>query len=204
MRKNNNDPGPQSLLYRELGSTCIILLITAGSALLIDLLNWNEILHYRRQYVFEGQWWRLWSSHFTHSNRIHLWLNLGALLAMGLYARNTLSVSQWLLSLAICTTVVGLCLLVLPPWAGWYTGLSGVLHGLMVVIAIRVWVLRHEFSAVLVLAGLAVKISWEQFSGTDTATAQLIASPVYTISHLYGIVGGLLTVPFMKLLPRST
>jgi len=68
-------------------------------------------------------------------------------------------------------------------------GLSGVLHGLMLVGGFG---LIRSASPIgyLLLAGLAAKLLWEQLSGPLPFSESTSGGPVLVEAHLYGTIGG--------------
>jgi len=73
-------------------------------------------------------WWQLWTAHFVHLDAAHLLLDAGA-------AALILSRLRRLHALLWMPPVVGIAVLVTRPDLASYAGLSGVLHGLAVLLA---------------------------------------------------------------------
>ena len=72
-----------------------------------------------------------------------------------------------------------------------YAGLSGVLHGMFTAIAIVHLLYRKErMFASLVLFLILGKLIWENTFG-ESATAELIGSPVLVEAHLLGVIWGI-------------
>ena len=72
----------------------------------------------------------------------------------------------------------------------WYAGLSGVLHGLFAWGAVRD-IRTQTKGGWLLLAGLTVKIGWEQYYGGAASSAALIGARVAIEAHFIGAVSGL-------------
>lgn len=159
--------------------------MTAISALfqlpyLQSLVIWNGEL------IQNGQWWRILSGNMTHTNTIHLTMNIAALWIIAyLFTPSTKNLLGTLISLSI---IVGLGLLFTN--LGSYAGLSGVLHGLFTYYALSE-ALRGRKSSWLLVVGGIVKVAHEQFYGASSNTAELISAEVATQSHLIGGIAGL-------------
>lgn len=172
------------------------LAVVAGLLLagLIILLFGDEariLLRYDRAGIAEGEWWRLASGHLAHLGMSHGVMNLLALAVLGGLFGDLLSAKDWVLGCVVSAAVISLGLWWLEPQVRWYVGLSGVLHGLIVLGAIALW-LNGERIGVGLLVGVAAKLGWEQFMGPLPFTEAAAGGPVLVASHLYGAGGGLL------------
>ncbi|WP_217519191.1 rhombosortase [Vibrio metschnikovii] len=136
--------------------------------------------------IERGQWWRILTGNFTHTNFAHLGMNLAGL---------------WVIVFLFMPSIRLLCfaLAVLSLWVGisiffsdmtLYVGLSGVLHGLFAYFALQEWLHGRRSSLWLVL-GVIAKVAWEQWFGASMMTAELIQARVATEAHLAGALGGL-------------
>jgi hypothetical protein len=74
---------------------------------------------------------------------------------------------------------------------GWCVGLSGVLHGLMVV-GFGAWILAGERWAIGLLAVVIGKMAWEQAGGSMPWESGMAGGRVITDAHVWGAVGGAL------------
>ncbi len=70
-----------------------------------------------------------------------------------------------------------------------YVGLSGTLHGLFGLFALREALNGRKSSWLLVL-GLVAKIAWEQLVGPSSTTGELINARVAIEAHLAGAIAG--------------
>ncbi|MFV0448763.1 MAG: rhombosortase [Vibrio sp.] len=137
--------------------------------------------------ITNGQWWRIVTGNFTHTNFAHLLMNLLGLWAIGYlfrpkpryFARLTLLISTW----------IGLSLLLTNMSS--YVGLSGTLHGLFAFYALKE-ALEGRKSSWLLVIGVMLKVVGEQLFGASTSTAELIGARVATEAHLSGLIIGLL------------
>lgn len=171
----------------------------AISMLLAALLpeNWQLALHYQRSALEQGQLWRAISGHLLHANHWHLLLNLaGLLLALLLHGRY-LSARQLLLQWLVFTLAISALLYLFSAHIYSYVGLSGVLHAMLTLGAIKD-VQQAERSGYLLLAGLLVKVGYEQWQGPDAELASLIGADVAIDAHLYGVLTGVLLALALK------
>jgi rhomboid family GlyGly-CTERM serine protease len=157
------------------------------AALLAQAFGSLEVLRLERGLWLE-QPWRLVTGQLMHLGWSHLAMNLVGLAIVWLILDRHLSARQWWLTVLICGVGVNLGLLVFSPTVDWYVGLSGVLHGLLAAGALAG--LKRQPTLVLLLIGLTAKLAWEQFTGQDPGTAQLIGGAVIVDAHLYGAVAG--------------
>ena len=154
-------------------------------------LNASSRLAYNRSAIFEaGQYWRLLTAHLVHTNFAHALLNLAAWLFVFWLAKNHLSIQQWEIGFLLCAVGVDIGLWWCSPNVQWYVGLSGLLHGLLVLSVLMVW--RYERAPIfLVLPGMAVKLLWEQTQGA-LPSSNIIGHPVIVDAHLFGALSGVL------------
>ncbi|WP_406667962.1 rhombosortase [Gallaecimonas sp. GXIMD1310] len=167
-----------------------VSLILLAALLMLLPPHYAELLQYQREAILHGQLWRLLSGDFLHTNAWHLAMNCGGVVAIAwLHGRYYDFFGWWLrvLYLALASSVI---LLLAFPDLHWYLGLSGLLHGLIVIGAgedIR----RGEKTGYLLLLGVAAKVTWEQWHGPSAQIAALINAPVATQAHLAGAVAAL-------------
>lgn len=141
---------------------------------------------YLRAAVDAGQWWRLVSGAFVHTNAAHWALDVGALLL--LLALATPASRPRLLAavpLLAVTVMLGEHLLARHAWA---VGLSGPLHGIAVLLAADRT--QEPVTRLLGLAAVAkalVELAW----GPAAGSAELIGAPVLVSQHLLGVGAGL-------------
>ncbi len=146
---------------------------------------------FEQEAIANGEYWRLLTGHFLHTNNIHLVLNwIGIVLLWGLhgdYYQAKYYLAQFLVFALGCSA--GLYLF--NPDLGWYVGLSGALHGMFVYGAIQDIKVRLN-TGWLLLVGVAIKLYFEQTQGASESLGQWIEANVAVDSHLYGAVSGLL------------
>ena len=178
---------------RAIGQWLALLLFIAP-ALLVPYIA-EELPRYERQAILDGQWWLLFSGHFTHITTSHLWLNLAAWILLWMYAQGRVPLYLWVIAAVVCSASTGLGLLLFNPEIQWYVGLSGVLHGMLAVVAICCWQQGRDWTAPLLLGAAVIKLVAEQLHGPLPGTSDLAGVPVVTDAHLYGFAGGLLLFP---------
>ena len=118
----------------------------------------------------------------THESVLHL---LAMLLHAGCFSSRQLAL-YWLL----CALAISMLLYVGSEQIHIYVGLSGLLHAMLTLGALKDIQLKIN-TGWLLLAGLIVKVSWEQWHGPDEDLAKLINASVATDAHLYGVVSAL-------------
>lgn len=191
---------PLMLLRRYHVPYLLLALVLVLLSLLPDSLQ--QLLQYQRNAIGSGQLWRLFSGHLLHSNYWHLLMNLaGLLLAMLLhshYYRPAVLYRQW----ALCALLISVALYMYSPDIAIYVGLSGLLHSMLTLGALRDIQLKMR-SGWLLLVGLCIKVGWEQWQGPDAQLAELIAASVAIDAHLYGVIAGLIVGLAAALLKRD-
>ncbi len=150
-----------------------------------------------------GEFWRVLTTNFLHSNGIHLALNCGGIVLIWLaHAEHYSHKTYWSL-LIFCSLAVGSGMLVFEPYTS-YVGLSGALHGMIAWGAVKD-AEKGWLSGWLILGGVIAKVANENMSGASEQIASLINTQVAVESHLYGLIAGLIAaIPaFISILRRS-
>ena len=174
----------------RLWSAVTALLLLAA---ILQISGLAPMLRYSRDAIAAGELWRLITAHLVHLGAAHFALNaMGTVLAAALVGAQLRPLAWGWVWLACALSVSG-GLWWLQPEIGWYVGMSGVLHGLIVAGAVTgLGDYRERLFAAAVLVAIAAKLGWEQWSGAMPGTAALAGGSVITEAHLYGAVGGLL------------
>ena len=152
-------------------------------------------LRFDRAAIEGAEWWRVLSGHFVHLGWRHLGLNAFGLLLVWLLVGRAFSPTRWALLLVLITAGTSAGLWWLSPQVGWYVGLSGLLHGLLV--AGLVGQLRHSaVESVFLLVAVAAKLALEHWSGPLPGSEAAAGGSVVTEAHLYGaMVGACVALP---------
>ncbi len=164
--------------------------------LVVVFLSWLEPLSsdwlmYDRELIERGQIWRLFSAHFVHLSTTHMLGNAMGIILLGYIAGKHLNNTLGLVLLLWCVLVVGLGLYWYADYLQRYVGLSGVLHGLLLVAPFisryYSWRVACAFLIVIVL-----KVVWEQSPFyDDMALLGMIGGRVEANAHLLGVLAGL-------------
>ncbi|QUM80466.1 rhombosortase [Moritella sp. 5] len=179
-------------------------LILGLLCLIIYALSTENItaLDYNRELIIDGELWRLITGNFNHTNIYHVLLNVCALAVIsGLHYRYY-SATVYLSLILILSIGVGAGIFLLSPSTHLYVGLSGILHGIIIVGAI-IDVTKQYYSGYILIAGTIIKIINEQFFNSPIEMSKLIQAQVLTEAHLYGLVTGLIIAPLFVYLNKK-
>lgn len=179
-----------------------LALAIAALCLTVQVSGLANAWRFDRSLIDTGAWWLLLSGNFAHLGAGHLTMNLAGLALVVALVWERFGALEWSVLVLGCSLVVGLGLWRLNPEIGWYVGFSGTLHGLIVAGALadlRVW----PRSAAALLAGIAAKLTWEQFGGALPGSESLAGGHVVVDSHLYGAIAGAVLGGLLLLLRRS-
>jgi rhomboid family GlyGly-CTERM serine protease len=161
--------------------------------------SWRPGLIYERGAVEQGEWWRLWTGNIVHFSASHLGWNLLVLVPAGAWVERLTPWRTRILLLA-GPGFIGAMLLAADPTLLRYAGLSGVVAGVLALLAFTQLAARREdrFFWVAVLLLLAGKIAIEAF-GTRPLFARWEDAAIYTVplAHFMG-VGAALLVHFTR------
>lgn len=177
------------LLLIAVSVTCLALQFEP----MASLVNWHRYL------ILDGQWWRILSGNFTHTNFAHLGMNLGGFWIISYIFKPS---EKELLALLL-TIGVSVGLLNFLSDMNGYVGLSGLLHGLFAYFALQESLNGRKSSWLLVL-GVIAKVTWEMTVGASQSTSDLINARVAVEAHLFGVVSGFALALFYKLAANYT
>lgn len=162
------------------------LALTALSLSLTELAFYNS--YFDRQLIWQGQYWRLLSGHFTHTSLSHMgWDLIAFTLAVGYVEQRSRTLA--LICLTAGTLSVNLLLLSPVAEVGRYAGLSGMLFAPLTIALVHFAVTRGTPEAWLPALICLIKLVMEQVSGT--ALLSQSPWPPYTAAHIAGTAGGL-------------
>ncbi|WP_035025386.1 rhombosortase [Enterovibrio calviensis] len=148
----------------------------------------HQALVWDRLEIQAGQWWRIVTGNLTHTNAIHMMMNLAALFVLVWLHRVYYSSRALIMMFASMMVVIGLVMFMSP--FDWYAGLSGVLHGLFVFGVVRD-IQNKVPLGWLMLGGVTLKLLYEAYTGGDSMTAELIEAGVAYQAHWAGAAVGL-------------
>lgn len=153
--------------------------------------NLGELFRYERAAVLQGELWRLVSGHLVHAGLAHWLMNMVALGLMCLLFPTVLCGLRAVLLLFSLCLMTSLGLMLFYPQLGWFVGLSGVLHGVFAVGALRL--LGTERLYGLLLLGLLVsKLGFEQMYGAVPGSRSITGVDVVVEAHLAGALSGVI------------
>lgn len=177
------------LRWHILGLTSLLLVLGLAH-------EWvNPWLRYDREAIEGGQLWRLVTCHLVHMNAWHMAMNLTGFLLCWFFFTDLMTRRMLWTWLAASAPVVGLAFFFLDPDMNRYVGLSGLLHGLLVLLLVSGWRGNPILHSV-VLAVIAGRMVWEQMPGYDVDYLRgFIDGSVYVNAHLYGGIAGLCLSP---------
>ncbi len=152
---------------------------------------WQADFIYTRKAMELGQWWRIITSQFVHTNWAHYLLNMGSLGLLGLLFYTTLSVRTFTISLFLLVVSVGTCLHIFITSLYWYAGLSGALYGLYVIAAYSSLKKKDYFMGVSVGILVIGKVAADHYFGAVHDNSSLIEANVVTEAHNFGVFSAL-------------
>jgi rhomboid family GlyGly-CTERM serine protease len=153
-----------------------------------------------RTAIAQGEWWRLLTGHWVHSDDSHALWNIAALVLLGLASEKSLG--NWMpVALFMATAAVDAWLWWGAPHLQQYCGLSGILSGLLAAALAGQWRLYRHPLILLIGAGALVKIALEVMSGQAIFTQT--AWPSVPESHAVGLLGGLVVAAAQTIRCRS-
>jgi rhomboid family GlyGly-CTERM serine protease len=176
------------LRFSQTGTLLFVTII----ALLAHFVFAEQAVHFlfEQSALAAGQWYRLLSYAFYHTNSYHLALNLAGMWLLWLLHGEYYDTVTTTAVLLWCIVSSALAVWFFAPDIDYYMGLSAALHGLFVWGACRDIALKH-YSGWMLLIGITIKLFIEQTEDDDT-TAALIEANVAHMGHVYGALSGLL------------
>ncbi|MGR5347161.1 rhombosortase [Vibrio mediterranei] len=162
------------------------VILIAAVCIIAGLFNAGPALEWHAGLILtDGEYWRIVTSSFVHTNEAHLWLNMATLLSIAfLFRPKTVQLLSYSLVLSV---FVGIGMF----YSNYetYRGFSGVLYGLGMAFSLNEMKDRH-LAFVLVPIFLIGKTAYEWLNGYDIETAEMIGASVALESHTAGMAGG--------------
>jgi rhomboid family GlyGly-CTERM serine protease len=168
---------------------CAVAIISVIAYLFDNTLA--DFFVYHRQLISQGEFWRIFTGHFFHTNGYHLLLNIAALILLWALHGQFYTLKNYSFLFITSAVVCSAGLYFLSPDIRQYVGLSGVLHGVFVFGAMMD-IRQQDKTGYLLFLGVWLKIAHEQFYGASKDVSTLIDASVAIDAHLWGAVGGLL------------
>lgn len=181
----------QKQTYSYLLVAFICLLLTLWYTLVSESTLQTSLYAYQRNFVETGQWWRIITAHFMHSNVIHFGVNIVGLFLLWLLHGDYVKPTSFFINIFILCVGISSCIYLWSVSTYWYVGLSGVLHGLFAWGVIVDISLKRK-TGYLLLIGLVIKIVDEQFFSSSQYMSNLIDVSVAIDAHFYGALIGLI------------
>jgi rhomboid family GlyGly-CTERM serine protease len=146
-----------------------------------------EHFRYSRDWISSGEIWRIVTAHWVHVGWIHLLFNGLSLIVCVSLTSPGWSIGRWLIYTLSMAIGISLLITLFNPEVLDYAGHSGLLYGLFVLGALRLY-RQDRLIAVLVISAIVIKVFMEQFEFFDFNTADLIGARVVVDAHLYGLL----------------
>jgi len=166
-----------------------VLVITAITCGLGFLQSYLSLLEFEREKILTGEFWRLWTAHWVHSDRRHWMLNVMAGLVLYALLLANIRTAKLVVLCILLSGLLGVALFVFHPNLNWYNGLSGLLHALAAYCL--VWQIGrggHFYGWALLL--LWLKVSGESIQVYLGHTVMMGELRVITEAHLMGALLG--------------
>lgn len=183
MRLNPSSLSPSFRLTLYLGALLVLLQLTPE--------NWHILLRYERNGVASGEIWRILTSNFIHLGWGHLALNLAGLLLIGWLFAARFAPWYWTTAVLVCSLSTGFGLYFLSPEVSWCVGLSGTLHGLIVLGTLD-WIKQGDRLGILLLLGIGAKLLWERLYGGSPLSVEITGGAIVTDAHIWGASGAIM------------
>ena len=160
------------------------------------MLN-QDWFQFARAEIQMGQWWRFLTANFVHLSWQHLGMNaLGLVLIYALFP-NVLQWNAWIVVLLLTSLSVTFGIWLFNPDIVWYVGLSGALHGILVILLVLDYVTHQHRLNILLFIAVLTKLIWEMWVGPVPGSETTAGGPVVVQAHSYGFFGGILMLSFL-------
>lgn len=168
-------------------NTSIIICISL--LMLIFQPHSDYLFAYDYKEIHQGEWWRIISNSFCHTNLPHFLMNsLGLIVITALFIKTFKESSIWPLFI-FSSIFISFCIYFIEAENIRYVGLSGVLHSFFAYGVCRDC-LRKERWGYILGSALIIKLVNEQYFGASQATTELINASVLINAHFYGAIAG--------------
>lgn len=179
-------------MKREITHQIPVLIVFLLSALCLAMANeLSDALRFDRQLIHSGEFWRVVTSNFIHTNWPHLLMNsIGFFLILEIFRYSVSEV--WIHFFCWGAVILNTSFLFLwSPDMHFYVGFSGALHGVVFSLCIAS-IGKYTLISCIILVGLCSKLFFEQINGGSDYISRLIDANVAIDAHLWGALSGLL------------
>lgn len=152
---------------------------------------------YSRTEIASGQWWRLITGNLTHLNWQHFGMNAVALIAIVLLLPDVMKLSELFLVFLLSCLGVTLAIWTFSPAIYWYVGLSGALHGVLLVLLLLDITKHMQIWNIILFLLVVAKLIWESSMGALPGSEATAGGPVVVQAHLYGAVTAVIIYLFI-------
>lgn len=162
------------------------------------------LLSLDREATNHGQYWRLLTANWVHFGWYHTLMNTCAFLLCAFAFFTHWSIRQFLIVSFFIQLCVGMGVYWFNPEYAVYAGLSGAIHGYILVgLSLDH---RHKIWIRALLAGALIgKVIYEHSTNYQTTSLQeLLPVPVAYDAHLYGVIAGCILVATLVIKNRIT
>ena len=177
----------------------LISIILICLVLQLSLMQGTDWFQYSRIEIESGQWWRMLTGNLIHLNWRHFTMNIVALLVIYYLFPSLLKTSDLFLVLFFCSISVTLGLWLFSPSVYWYVGLSGALHGLLIVLVVMDFLDSKNWLTLSLLLIVLAKLLWEFIWGPLPGSEATAGGRVITEAHIYGSIGGVILINILIL-----
>ena len=168
----------------------VITIVLACLAVQLFAPESLELLRYQSKEVDSGEWWRIITANFCHSNWNHFGLNMVGVLLIDYLFQPIVSIKTRSALLAFCI-LVNTILLHSFLNLHWYVGMSGALHGFLIgnaLFSLKKARWLGVATILVVSAKLITELNWE----INSATAGFIDANVVEEAHLFGAISAVI------------
>ena len=151
-----------------------------------------DLMQFARADIESGQWWRFITGNLVHLNWRHFSMNAIAFVAIYALYPNVLGLLNWLFVFLISCVAVTFGIWFFSPEVFWYVGLSGALHGILVVLLLLDFFAHRNKLNLVLFTALIAKLIWEAWMGPLPGSENTAGGRIVVQAHFYGFVGGLL------------
>jgi len=190
---------PQLPYFPKAMNTKLTLAVLIVTLMSFSLQWWQPDFIYVKNSVNHGEWWRVITGQFVHTNWPHFALNIGSLILFALLFYNTIRVTTFTISLFLLVLSIGLCIHLFEPRIHWYAGLSGAIYGLYIIGAHTAYRAGDKLVGSAVSILVIGKAVYDHWAGPLQNNAELIGARVVTESHLYGIATAIVMIGLASL-----